>query len=90
VLAENEAIDVVFTDVVMPGTADGFDLVQQSAMLRPGLRFLLTSGFSGSSDREHRLQALGCRLLSKPYRHVDLAHAIREVLDRPPPLTVSA
>jgi DNA-binding NtrC family response regulator len=87
VLDINDAVSLVFSYVVMPGGMDGIELVEWALARRPGLRCLLTSGFADLAAREERLRALGCRLLSKPYRREELARAVRDALDndRSPP-----
>jgi DNA-binding NtrC family response regulator len=67
--------------VVMPGEVGGIDLAVQATQLRPGLRVLLTSGFPDLRGSEPRATRPDYRLLNKPYRHDDLAHAVRQVLD---------
>jgi CheY-like chemotaxis protein len=71
-------IDVLFTDVVMPGRLDGVDLAVMARELRPGVRVLFASGFAGlvRADRE---QDLTGRLLHKPYRPADLRRALAEL-----------
>ncbi len=77
-----EPIDLLLTDVVMPGAMDGRDLARVATAQRPTLRTLLTSGFPdarwGSTS-----QRTGGRLLSKPYRKEELRRAVREALDEP-------
>jgi PAS domain S-box-containing protein len=79
---EREKVDLLFTDVVMPGGMDGIALAKQVMERWPGLRVILTSGFPGSKV-EDQLGALpdSVRLLSKPYRNSDLARLLREALD---------
>ena len=79
-LHQGEAVDLLFTDVVMAGGMSGTDLANAARALRPNLKVLFTSGFAdgarnGGRFTEHDL------LLSKPYRRHDLARKIREVLD---------
>jgi len=78
----SEKVDLLFTDVVMPGGMDGIALAQQAIELRPGLRVILTSGFPGAKV-DDQLGALpdSVRLLSKPYRGSDLARLLRETLE---------
>jgi PAS domain S-box-containing protein len=78
----NGGINLLFTDVVMPGRIDGIDLAERAIAARPGLACLLTSGFSDIADHEQRLQRLGCELLGKPYRREQLAHAIAQALNQ--------
>jgi signal transduction histidine kinase/ActR/RegA family two-component response regulator len=81
-LEAEPTIDVLFTDVVMPGGIDGVQLARVVLARWPQIRVLLTSGFPGSTvNRGHPL-GQSTRLLSKPYRKDQLARALREILDR--------
>lgn len=76
-------IDLLFTDVMMPGGLNGRELADQARVLRPDLRILFTSGYSDDAIvHEGRLDD-GVDLLSKPYRRRDLADRVRRALDRP-------
>ncbi len=75
-------MDLLFTDVVMPGTMDGLDLAYQATRLRQGLKVLLTSGFPGVRGSNKRMTGCPFRLLNKPYGHDALARIVREILDR--------
>jgi PAS domain S-box-containing protein len=77
----SESIDLLFTDIVMPGGVDGHDLARLATARRPALRVLLTSGFAdlhGDGDSATRSPY---RLLHKPYRSDALLQAISAVLD---------
>lgn len=76
-----EDIDLLFTDVVMPGAPNGVTLSRRARQLRPGLATLLTSGFPGEAFRTDLELDAGEALLSKPYRKLDLARALRVALD---------
>jgi two-component system, cell cycle sensor histidine kinase and response regulator CckA len=80
---EKESVDLVFTDVVMPGEIDGFMLAKTVLHQYPAIKVVLTSGFP-DTKLNGALSALTdhVRLLSKPYRKDDLAHLLREVLER--------
>jgi len=73
-------LDLLFTDVVMPGGMNGKELATRAQQIRPALKVLFTSGFPGTSLTGLDLEP-GDALLSKPYRKRDLAQKIREVLD---------
>jgi signal transduction histidine kinase len=79
ILVSDEAVDIMFSDVVLPHGMSGIELAREARRLRPALRILLTSGYSGTSALD---AAMGERipLLSKPYRLGELAHRLREVL----------
>ena len=81
ILAGAEPVDLLFTDVVMPGTMDGLDLAHEAARLRPGLRVLLTSGFPGVRGADIRAGGYPLPLLNKPYSRDALARRIRRVLE---------
>ena len=80
-LASDAAVDLLFTDVVMPGSINGIDLVERAQQLRPGLKVLLTSGYALDSLRARRQLPPGIAVLHKPYRKVELARRIRDTLD---------
>jgi PAS domain S-box-containing protein len=81
ILSGGEKVDLLFTDIVMPGTMDGLELANQASRLRPGLRVLLTSGFPGGHGADQRLADSPFRLLGKPYSFWELAQTVRLVLD---------
>ena len=81
ILAEEEEIDLLFSDVVMPGSMNGYELAQQATEQRPGLKVLLTSGYTARAIVNNGLARFSAHLLSKPYRKDDLAQRIRLVLD---------
>jgi CheY-like chemotaxis protein len=79
VLESHQRIDLLFTDIVLPGGLDGRRLAHAAVALRPGLRCLLTTGF----DPEASCHADALPVLEKPYRREQLALAVRAVLDQP-------
>jgi CheY-like chemotaxis protein len=82
-LQGGEPVDLLFTDVVMPGMS-GRELARQALAQRPRLRVLYTSGYTEDAIvRDGRLEA-GVHLLAKPYRRDELARSIRGLLDAPP------
>jgi CheY-like chemotaxis protein len=74
-------VDLLYSDVVMPGVMDGKELADQARALWPGLRILLTSGYPGAPAVGDASSEIGHRLLGKPHRKHDLAAAVRDVLD---------
>jgi len=74
-------IDLLFTDVVMPGGLSGRMLADEARSLRPGLKVLFTSGYSDNVLMQHGRLSAGVDLLQKPYRRAELARKVREVLD---------
>lgn len=80
ILRGSDTIDLLFTDVVMPGGMNGRQLADAAASLRPGLRVLLTSGYTKNAIIHRGQLDPGVRLLSKPYTRADLARKISLVL----------
>jgi CheY-like chemotaxis protein len=80
VLESEEPVDLLFSDIVMPGGASGVSLARQAQAIRPEMQILLTSGFvgDGAGLAEHEFP-----LIDKPYEAAVLAARIREMLDRP-------
>ena len=78
-LAVDAPVDLLLSDMTMPGGIGGYDLVLEARRQRPGLRVLLMSGFT---DMAGQLPA-DCALLEKPFQKRDLARAVRLTLDRP-------
>lgn len=77
---ERESIDIVFSDVVMPGGLDGYALERHVAAVWPNIKVVLTSGYA-ANEATVGASRPGVRLLNKPYRRNHLAIAIREALD---------
>ena len=77
-LADGRRIDLMFTDVIMPGGMNGVALAAEAQHRRPGLPVLFTTGYSGSA----RLPAAADQVLRKPYSMEDLAAAVSAALGR--------
>jgi signal transduction histidine kinase len=81
----NEPVDLLLSDVVMPGKLDGVGLAGEFVARRPEGRVLLTSGFPGTRLNDLGGFATNLRLLDKPYRRQDLARVLRETFAAPSP-----
>lgn len=82
ILREDRGIDVLFTDIIMPGAMTGDLLAREARRLRPDLRVLFASGFAEASvqNGSRSPDIDGRNLLCKPYRKPDLARRILETL----------
>jgi PAS domain S-box-containing protein len=72
--------DLLFTDVIMPGTMNGRQLADAIRKHRPGLKTLFTSGYTENAIIHHGRLDPDVLLLAKPYRRSDLAMMIRKAL----------
>jgi CheY-like chemotaxis protein len=72
--------DLLFTDVIMPGTMNGRQLADEIARRRPDAKVLYTSGYTENAIIHHGRLDTGVLLLPKPYRKSDLAGMIRRAL----------
>jgi PAS domain S-box-containing protein len=79
-ILETEAIDLLFTDIVMPGPLNGIDLARRTAENWPAVKIVLTSGYSEIKWNPTQVSA-NVRLLAKPYSADDLATMLRAALD---------
>jgi PAS domain S-box-containing protein len=77
---KHATIDLLFTDVIMPGTMNGRQLVDEALKRRPSLKTLYTSGYTENAIVHHGRLDSGVLLLAKPYRKSDLARMFRMAL----------
>jgi PAS domain S-box-containing protein len=80
ILQSGVYVDLLFTDVVMPGPLRSPDLAQRARALLPDIAVLFTSGYTHNAIVHGGRLDPGVELLSKPYRKEDLARKIRHVL----------
>jgi CheY-like chemotaxis protein len=80
VLKDAPRIDLVFTDMVLPGEMDGDALARAVKQSHPHTKIIMTSGFPGMRFNESEL-AKSLPLLSKPYRKQDLIRMVSDVLN---------
>jgi two-component system cell cycle sensor histidine kinase/response regulator CckA len=77
-------IDLLVTDVTMPGEMGGRELVEELSHLRPETKVIYTSGYADDAIARHGILEPGVHFVQKPFKPTDLARKVREVLDGPP------
>ena len=79
-LRTNPEIDMLFTDIVMPGGMSGWEVAELAQQMRPGLPTVFTSGDALEALVDQRRAPMKSIVLTKPYRKAELAHRLREAL----------
>lgn len=79
-LREHDDIDLLLTDVVMPGGMNGRELAEQARQMKPDLKVLVTSGYPRETISQKGVLADDIEFISKPYEHTELIRRIRELL----------
>lgn len=77
-LVADGEFDALFTDVMMPGGINGFELARRAKAIRPALKILYTTGYSGVAP--DRVGETFGPILKKPYRTAELADEIGRLL----------
>jgi CheY-like chemotaxis protein len=76
-------VDLLFTDVVLPGGMTGAQVAERAHDLKPNLKVLFTTGYARNAIIHQGRLDKGVRLITKPFSSADLAVRIRGVLDDP-------
>ena len=79
-LVEHGRIDLLFTDVVLPGGKTGADLAREARKTQPGLKVLFTTGYARSALDSEQTRGKSLELLLKPFGVEELANKIRKIL----------
>jgi len=82
VLQKNLEVSLLFSDVVMPGGMNGYELAEKAVGLKADLLVLLTSGYSSKAIARNGQARFDMNLLSKPYTQTNMIQLIREMLDK--------
>ena len=83
-LLERQArVDLLFSDVVLPGGMTGAQVAEQARKIRPQIKVLFTTGYARNAIIHQGRLDKGVRLITKPFSSADLATKIRNVLDEP-------
>ena len=82
-LQEHDDIDLMFSDVVMPGGMNGFDLAQAAQSMKPTLKIVHTSGYpKGAMVHQDEPRFKEGFIIMKPYRREDLQKIIKDALEK--------
>jgi CheY-like chemotaxis protein len=83
-LAKGGKLDLVLSDVVLPGGTSGLELAAEARARQPRLKFVFMSGYSPEAGRYNGLLGSDKVLLNKPFRRCQLARFLREAIDQDP------
>jgi PAS domain S-box-containing protein len=82
-LGSTTRVNLLLTDVMLPGGMNGRELAAEAGRRAPGLQVLYMSGYTENAIVHHGRLDADAELLPKPFRRADLARAVRRALDRP-------
>ncbi len=80
-LEEHDGIELLFTDIIMPGGMSGRELAVAVREMHPDVKVLYTSGYAAEATAQRGVLGPGEALLAKPYRTAELAVQLRRILD---------
>jgi CheY-like chemotaxis protein len=80
-LAERREIDLMVTDIVMPGGMNGVQLAQKARDLRPDLKIIYSSGFPAEALAERNMPPVDGSVLRKPYQRAEFAEIVHRVME---------
>jgi signal transduction histidine kinase len=80
-LSDGKHVDLLFTDIVLPGAITGRVLADQAKDMRPDLRVLYTTGYTRNAIVHQGRLDPDVHLLNKPYTQQSLARKVRDMLD---------
>jgi len=83
ILSEHSGVDLLFSDLIMPGGMNGVSLAREARRRQPGLKVLLTTGYSEASIERVDAGGSEFEIINKPYRQHELARKVRQVLEGP-------
>ena len=83
ILESRETVDLLFTDIVMPGGMSGVELVRRALDLRPDIKLLFATGYAEETAPDNNAHGPVGEVLTKPYRKQDLARAVWSALMAP-------
>ena len=82
ILQSDENIDLLFSDIIMPGDMDGIGLAAVAKQLKPEIKVLFVSGYNpNTTEQGSRENHMSSMRLNKPYTRVTVSQAVRKLLD---------
>ena len=81
ILQRGEKVDLLFSDIAMPGGIDGIALAAEARRIRPQLPVLLTTGYSEAVGRS-RVAAHGFPIVAKPYKYAVVGRIVLSLIER--------
>jgi CheY-like chemotaxis protein len=81
VIAKHGEIDLMVTDIVMPGGMNGVELAHKAKALHPDLKIIYSSGFPAEALAEKSMPLVEGPLLRKPYQRAEFAAIIHRVME---------
>jgi len=81
VIGEHKDIDLMVTDIIMPGGMNGVELAQKVRQLRPEIKIVYCSGFPADALVERTMPLVDGPLLHKPYQRISFSAMVRRVMD---------
>ena len=82
IVGRESGIDLLFTDVMIPGGMNGRQVADEAVRQRPGLKVLFTTGYTRNAIVHHGRLDADVDLIGKPYSPTDLGGKIRSILDK--------
>ena len=83
VLTREANIDLMISDVIMPGGINGYELAERVTADHPELKVLLASGYTEKITSSENYKRFSANLLAKPYSQVELAQKVRQIFSKP-------
>ncbi len=77
-------VDLLFTDMVLPGGMSGIDLAKLLRIYKPGLKIIVSSGYNAELIADRRDKAIGAVYMAKPFSSETLVSVVRGCIDSPP------
>ncbi|MEI9803349.1 MAG: response regulator [Pseudolabrys sp.] len=84
ILEQRTKVDLLFSDVVLPGGWTGAQTATRAKALRPDIKVLFTTGYARNAIVHHGRLDPGVQLITKPFTYAELAAKVRDVLDMTP------